>query len=385
MRKTDLTPALQRRALPIAGHSGQWAVLPLPTPVEVEIDRATQDALWRGGRALEHLQGRLSALADTRVLMRLLNRREAVASSQIEGTHTNVAELLYFETVQDDGHAPADARVTYNYALAFQHGVQCLEQGQPIDLTLIQAMHRILFTGAGDVRGTPGTWRTGQNWIGPLGGIQYSHYNPPPPKQVPACLAEMRCVLEFEPDSVRAPSILMRAAIAHAQFEAIHPFEDGNGRIGRLLIPLLFLQDGYPPLHLASALKARQAEYYAALLGVQMKLAWSPWLQLFANCVVEACQQTDRAIAALWALREHWRAQLTHLRADAAAHRAADYLLHQPVIRVSTLAEALAISFPAANKAIAELVQRGIVREAGPQRRNRVFVAEAVAQVLNTL
>jgi Fic family protein len=191
---------------------------------------------------------------------------------------------------------------------------------------------------------------------------------------------------ESDPESHYDIDVLARAPIVHAQFEAIHPFVDGNGRVGRLLFPLMFLGDADLPVHLATFLKCRQREYYDALLEVQMKLRWSRWLELFLECTVASCRHTVHLLRELRAIADRWheRLEARRTRKHATAWRVADLLLGQPVVTVTALVERLKVTFPAANAAVALLVDMEILRPQGAQRRNRAFHAHEVMNILYT-
>lgn len=379
MRKTDLHPTLQRAAIPVPDKGGVYAVVPPPVPNEVPV--AGNAGLFARARAeSDRLAETLASLPNAPLLMRMLNRREAVDSSQIEGTHTAFDELLYYE-MTDDAEADGDASQTLNYVTAFLAGEEAVRQHGVHALTtnLLCTLHEKLMSGSAQY--TPGLVRTVQNWIGST-RIETARFVPPPPDMVPELLADLQGVLQFEPDSPRTPSALMRAAIAHAQFEAIHPFRDGNGRVGRLLIPLMFLAEEAPPLHLATFMKLRQQEYYDALLHVQMKLDWEPWIRFFLECVISSCMQTRKVVGELARLQAEWRTLLANKRRHATVHGVVELLIGYPVLTVNEVMSRLDVTFPAANSAIKELVELDILRTPSRKKRNRVFQSH---QVLNAM
>jgi len=191
---------------------------------------------------------------------------------------------------------------------------------------------------------------------------------------------------ESDPESHFAFNVMTRAPIVHAHFEAIHPFVDGNGRVGRILLPLMFLADGDPPIYLATFLKLRQREYYDALLAVQMKLRWSDWVQLFLECTIASCRHTVHLLRELRNIADQWHGRLKErrIRKDAAVWRLAELLLGQPVVTVNSLLHRLKVSFPAANAAVAVLVDMDILRAQGTKRRHRAFHAHQVMNILHT-
>lgn len=386
MRKTDLVPELQATCVAVPGRSGCYAVVPPRAPRSLSLP-ACYGLMALARRELEDLAATIEANQEhASLVLRMLNRREAVNSSQIEGTRTQFDGLLLHELEIGTAEArqDADASETYSYVRAFSAAsdkVRSLGK-DALSLDLITGIHADLM--AGQTRSAPGRLREVQNFIGP--SLETARYIPPPPTDVPNLMGDLVELLQYEPESVKEVSILIRAAIAHAQFEAIHPFLDGNGRSGRLLLPLMFQAAGEPPIHLATFLKVRQREYYDALLAVQMRLDWAPWLTLFLECAIASCRHTVQIFAALKVLHLQWKNQLAALRKrrHAAAWRLVDLLLGQPVITVNQVVRQLGVTFPAANQAVNELVALDILRPAGDQRRDRVFHAHQVMNALYT-
>ncbi|MEJ0036595.1 MAG: Fic family protein [Gammaproteobacteria bacterium] len=341
-------------------------------------------------REIQVLTDAVEAAPDySNLLMHMLNRREAVDSSQIEGTHTQFDGLLLHELEKGtpDAVADSDAEQTLNYVRAYTLGVaQVRKRGQrALDAALIRKMHRHLMSG--DSHAAPGEFRGVQNFIGGL-SIEHARFIPSPPSEISRLMTDLDRLIRYEPDpeSHYNIGVLARAPIVHAQFEAIHPFVDGNGRIGRLLFPLMFVGDGGLPIHLATFLKRRQREYYDALLEVQMKLRWSPWVELFLECTVASCRHTVHLLRELRRVAEQWRKRLAVRRArkHATVWRVADLLLGQPVVTVNSLVERLKVTFPSANAAVAVLVDMEILRPHGQRRRNRAFHAHEVMSLLYT-
>ena len=387
MRKSDLHPSLRDSAMPVPGHSGCYAVVPPPVPTTLPV---SSPLLPLAEREIQILSAAVEAAPDyANLLMHMLNRREAVDSSQIEGTHTEFDELLLheIETGTPDAVSDSDAEETLNYVRAYTLGVvQVRKQRQlALDGAQIRAMHGHLMSG--NPRATPGQLRRVQNFIGGL-KIEQARFIPPPPEEVPRLMTDLDRLIRYPPDpeSHYDLSLLSRAAIVHAQFEAIHPFVDGNGRVGRLLFPLMLLADGGHPIHLATFLKCRQREYYDALLDVQMKLHWSPWIELFLECTIASCRHTVHLLRELRTVAERWQERLKTrgTRKHASVWRVAHLLLGQPVVTVTSLVERLKVTFPSANAAVATLVDLDILRPQGQQRRNRAFHAHEVMNLLYT-
>ncbi|HEY6482727.1 MAG TPA: Fic family protein [Steroidobacteraceae bacterium] len=387
MRKSALHPTLRPTAVPVPGHSGCYAVVPPVAPTFLPIH---SPLLPLARREMQVLADAVDAApGHAELLIHMLNRREAVDSSQIEGTHTQFDELLLheLEVGTPDAATDADADQTLNYLRAYTLGAtQVGNQGRlGLDTRLICTMHRQLMNG--NPRAVPGEFRAVQNFIGGL-KMEQARFIPPPPLEVPRLMADLDRLIRHEPDpaSHYHIGVLLRAPIVHAQFEAIHPFVDGNGRIGRLLFPLMFLGDGSLPIHVATFLKCRQREYYDALLEVQMRLRWSSWVELFLECMVASCRHTVHLLRELGTIADRWRERLKarRTRKHAVVWRLADLLLGQPVVTVNALVERLQVTFPSANAAVAVLVDMDILRPQGQQRRHRAFQAHEVMNILYT-
>lgn len=321
------------------------------------------------------------------LVFHMLNRREAVDSSQIEGTHTGFDGLLVHEIEagfdgNDASSSDRDADQTLNYVSAFAYGSRQIARlgKRALDLDLIRGLHAELLHRQG--RYVPGQFRDRQNYIGSR--MEIARYIPPPADHVRRLMEDIVGLLRYEVDGVASVSVLMRAAIVHVQFEAIHPFLDGNGRVGRLLLPLMLAVEGVPPIHLATFLKVRQQEYYDALLAVQLHLNWQPWMALFLETVIASCRHTVQLFDRLRDINVRWHDVLAtnRKRKHATVWRLADLLLGQPVVTVNVVADRLGVTFPAANSAVNELVQLDVLRPGTLRRRNRVFQAHEVMNAL---
>ena len=324
----------------------------------------------------------ITDLPNPDLIARTLDRREAVQSSQIEGTHAEVDELFEYEATGDDEGLSGDVRVTLNYVKALDVGLAAVRQvgNAAITKSLIQDLHRVLMDGVKDYRDVPGELRTIQNWIG-SGNIYDASLVPPPPNQVSPCLDDLMSLLQYQADGVAMVSIVVRLAIAHAQFEAIHPFRDGNGRVGRLLLPIMLAAEDYPPVYLAGYLKSNQRSYYDTLLGVQTRGEWQAWVGFLARGIVESCNEAAEMTRRLLALRDEWRKRVASLRGDATGRKLVEILIGSPIMTANSVKEQLGVSFPAANTAIGQLVDLGIL-QASERRRNRIFIAGQVVSLL---
>lgn len=383
MKSSDLSPAIRQTLVPVVAHPGALAIVPPPPPLLVPlggIDRL----LMRAHEALAALQATTAKLPNPNLILRTLDRREAVRSSQIEGTTADINHVFEYESTGNDQGLPTDVRVTLNYVKALDHGVSEVRRvgsNQALTLRLIRMLHTILMDGDAEYlkRDMPGQFRSRQNWIGGL-RIYDAKIVPPPPEKLPRLLADFEQALHYVPseEDQYSVSVIVRMAILHAQFELIHAFIDGNGRVGRMLMPLMLAAEGYPPVYLAGFLKANQEEYYRTLADAQLRERWPEWVGFVAQAVTASCQDAIRTADDLIAIRTGWAQLLSHLRSDASALMAIDILLGEPVVTVNLLKERLNVSFPAANTAIEQLKQAGILEDISKIGRSRAFVAHEI-------
>lgn len=383
MKSSDLSPAIRKTLVPVVGHPGALAIVPPPPPLLVPlggIDRL----LLRAHEALAALQATNAKLPNPNLILRTLDRREAVRSSQIEGTTADINHVFEYESTGNDQGLPTDVRVTLNYVKALDHGVgevRRVGSNQALTLDLIRILHTILMDGDAEYlkRDVPGQFRSRQNWIGGL-RIYDAKIVPPPPEKLPGLLADFEQALHYTPsdEDQYSVSVIVRMAILHAQFELIHAFIDGNGRVGRMLMPLMLAAEGYPPVYLAGFLKAHQDEYYRTLADAQLRERWPEWVGFVANAVTASCQDAIQTADDLIAIRAGWAQLLSHLRSDASALMALDILLGDPVVTATLLKERLSVSFPAANMAIEQLKQAGILEDISKIGRSRAFVAHEI-------
>lgn len=385
MRRSDLNPVLHPLLVKCEEFPNCWALVAPPTPRRLPDAPAVAEGMTQAMQALQRLRTATEWLPNVDLVTRTLARREAVQSSQIEGTRTQLPELLEYEATQGADGLPADALVTGRYVQALEQGLAAIRGAgarHALDTALLRAMHATLMQDApAPLRA--GEYRAAQAWIG-NGRIEDATFVPTPPSHIAACMDELEtAMLQYTPrdDEQWTLPLVAQLAIAHAQFETIHPFADGNGRCGRLLMPLVLAAEGYPPLYLSGTLLRHRRAYYDALADVQLRADWVPWLTLLCRAVVEACDSAIAITRDLDTIRAGWLEQLHDLRSDAAARKLPAFLLGHPVVAVRQVAGALGISFNAANRAIEQLVARGILTEPG-QRRNRVFHAGAILQRL---
>ena len=358
---------------------GYRAYVPAPLPAPLTWDGPLTVCLSNADRAIGRLAGEGRRSPNPHLPIRPFVRKEAVLSSRIEGTQATLGELLAAEADSAVERSPADLREVGNYVAALEYGLQRLET-LPMSLRLVREMHEHLMRGVrGDIA-TPGEFRRTQNWVGPPGcTLNDATYVSPPPSDLMECLGQLEGFLH---DESLPP--LVHAALVHSQFEAIHPFLDGNGRVGRLLITLLLVKQGIIPsplLYLSAYFEATREEYYARLLGVTTRGEWEEWLVYFLRGVASQSDDAVERIQRVDDLVARWR-QLLPQRQSGIADRALDLFVENPFWTVGGVAHRLEVAFSTAQRAIGRLESVGIVTQVGDARRNRVYCA---IELLNLL
>ena len=358
---------------------GYRAFVPAPLPPPLAWDERLAVRLSAADRAIGRLAGEGRRLPNPHLLMRPFLRKEAVLSSRIEGTQATLGELLAAEAGAAVERSPADLREVGNYVTALEYGLERLDT-LPLSLRLVREMHERLMRGVRCDVATPGEFRRSQNWIGPPGcTLNDATYVPPPPSELMACLAAWE---RFLHDDALPP--LVHAALAHSQFEAVHPFLDGNGRVGRLLITLLLVKRGIIPsplFYLSAYFEATREEYYARLLGVTERGEWEEWLTYFLTGVVLQADDAVDRIQRIDDLFSHWKQGLARGQSRL-PELALDLFAENPFWTVGGVAVRLDVAFTTAQRAIDRLEVAGIVAQVGEARRNRVYCASAVLDVL---
>ena len=357
--------------------------LPLPPAPALEITGARQMLLERATLAVGRLDSISTLLPDPQLFLYSYVRREAVLSSQIEGTQSSLSDLLLFELEEAPGTPIDDVVEVSNYIAALEHGLARLREGFPLSNRLLREMHAALMSKGRGSDQQPGEFRRSQNWIG---GTRpgNAHFVPPPPEEVAACMAALENFLHHDTSGL---PVLLKAAIAHVQFETIHPFLDGNGRLGRLLIAVLLHHGGLlaePLLYLSLYLKEHRAVYYELLDRVRQQGDWEAWVDFFLEGVEQTARgavQTARRLMDLFAADTR-RVQQSG-RAAANALRVLAAMRARPVLTLKHLCDTHGMTFPTATKAMQTLVAAGLARELTGQRRNRVFVYAAYLAILN--
>ena len=381
----------------MSGRSGQYmtsttageavqAFIPDPLPPDPEIQLTSSDyeLMERANRALGRLDGVTTILLDTELFLYLYVRKEAVLSSQIEGTQSSLSDLLLYESDEMPGVPMDDVVEVSNYVAALDHGLERLREGFPLSLRLIREIHEILLRGGRGSEKMPGQFRTSQNWIG---GTRpgNAEYVPPPPEHLIDCMVSLEKFLHDDP--VRMPTLL-KAGLAHVQFETIHPFLDGNGRVGRLLITLLLCEEDAltdPILYLSLYFKTHRQMYYDMLQNVRTEGAWEEWLRFFLRGVQETSNQATEAARAILELFQRDRAAIDDKlgRAAGSALRVHELLQRRPVLNTKQAVKRLNLTRPTILSALENLQDLGMVRELTGKERYRVYVYDRYFNILD--
>ncbi|MGA2642497.1 MAG: Fic family protein [Spirochaetia bacterium] len=360
---------------------GYLAYIPNPLEPQIDLSLSIVKELSGADRALSELAGIARTLPNPHLLIGPFLRREAVLSSRIEGTQASFSDLLFFEAARLREKEVPDVREVSNYVQALEYGLARLST-LPVSLRLIREIHQRLMAGVQGESQTPGEFRRSQNWIGPAGcALSEATFVPPPVEEMHNALDKLEKYLH-EPSEMPA---LIRLSLVHYQLEAIHPFLDGNGRVGRLLVSLLLCAEKLLPqplLYLSAYFERYQDDYYRLLLAVSQKGAWEQWIKYFLKAV--AIQSTDaiQRIDQLLALRQGYRAQMQQARASALLLQLIDDLFSYPAIINSAVSERMKITPRSAQLNIDKLVERGIIREATGRQRNRVYVATEIVAII---
>jgi Fic family protein len=355
----------------------------LPTLTELNLDVSFYDLLELANRALGRLDGVATLLPDPSLFLYLYVRKEAVLSSQIEGTQSSFSDLLLFESDAIPGVPLDDVQEVSHYVSALNHGLSRLRDGFPLSARLFREIHGVLLAGGRGAEKTPGEFRTSQNWIG---GTRPGNalYVPPPEDEVPRLVGVLEKFLHDQPE--RTP-LLIKAAMAHVQFETIHPFQDGNGRLGRLLITFLLCAEGAlsePLLYLSLYFKMRRAEYYELLQRVRNDGDWESWLKFFLVGVKETADGAATTAKRILELFARDRARIETLgRAAGSALRVHELMRKRPVLTIPRAANESGMSAPTITTALHQLLRLNMIRETTGRPRNRMFVYDEYLMILN--
>lgn len=363
----------------VRAEGGYFAFVPAPLPPSIEWDNELVLALSRADAALSRLSGVGSQLPNPHLLIDPYVRREAVLSSRIEGTQASLSDLFVDEV--DPARVEAsrdDVLEVRNYVAALEHGLSRLAD-LPLSLRLVREIHQRLMTGVRGGHATPGEFRRSQNWIGRPGStIETADYVPPPPDEMLEALADWE---RFLHDHGTLPD-LVQCALIHEQFEAIHPFLDGNGRVGRLLITLFLVERGrlrQPLLYLSAYFEAHREEYYEALQAVRTRADWHGWLLYFLVGVEQIAEKAAEQAAELGDMRERYRAMVA---GKPKALALVDELFRSPAANAASVARALGVSDPTARTAIAALERVGLLEEHTGRAWGKLWIARPVIELL---
>ncbi len=381
-----------------------WAFIPDPLPPQISFNAKLIRALSDADRALGELAGLGRTMSNPQLLIGPFLRREAVLSSRIEGTQADIADLYAYEAGQLTARgqsSEADVREVHNYVSAMRYGLERLES-LPVSLRLLRELHEKLMEGVRGEYATPGKFRRYQNWIGrPGSSVQEADFVPPPVETAVGTVAGMPVELPGEQDITGMNRALedlesyihreddypplMRLAFIHYQFEAIHPFVDGNGRIGRLLISLLLIDWKLLPLpllYLSVFFERHRHDYYDLLAAVSKRGAWCDWLLFFLHGVAEQSQDAISKVKQLQDLQAEWRDRLKQTRVSAVMLGIVDSLFEHSMLSANDVQERFEVSHPTAMKALKKLKKMGILEETTNKERNRIFEATAILHIL---
>lgn len=368
--------------------SGKWisckgayrAFVPNPLPPKISFSSNILNALSEADRLIGRLAGEGCRLPNPHLLMRPFLKREAVLSSRIEGTQATLGELLAVDAGAHVERSPDDLKEVGNYVSALEHGIKRLPK-LPLSLRLVLELHGKLMKGVRGEFATPGQFRRTQNWIGLPGcTLQTASFIPPPPDQLMDSLGEWETFIH-----TRDMPPLIQIALLHYQFEAIHPFLDGNGRVGRLLITLFLIERDILPtplLYLSAFFEATRRDYYDLLSGVSQQSEWEPWILYFLSGVARMSEDALSRASRINALVEQWTSSLREERSDNPA-RLAGRLAENPYCTVTKVAQNMGIAFATAQRTIDKLVLAGILQQVGEAKRDRVYCAVDLMKILN--
>ena len=356
--------------------------LPLPPVPPLELG-AFLPLLDRANQALGRLDGLSTLLPDTELFLYLYVRKEAVLSSQIEGTQSSLSDLLLFENAGAPGVPMDDVREVSNYVAAMQHGLERLRDGFPLSLRLIREIHGILLRGGRGATRTPGEFRRSQNWIG---GTRPGNatFVPPPPERLMECLDSFEKFLHDEDQKL---PLLVQLGLIHVQFETIHPFLDGNGRLGRLLITLLLCARGAlrePLLYLSLYFKTHRGRYYELLQRVRTDGVWEEWLEFFLEGAEATAKQAADTAVELIRLFDTDRKRIQVLgRSALSALRVHEFMQKKPLINIGVAARALNLSIPTVSAALKRLEELAIAKETTGRERDRIFAYTRYLEIVS--
>jgi Fic family protein len=367
----------------IIAPAGHLAYVPDPLPPAIDLDFSTVNLLADAERALGELKGVGHRLPNPHLFISPFLRREAVLSSRIEGTTAGLQELLVFESAPATDPDSSDVREVANYVTALEHGFSLLEK-LPISLRLIREVHEQLMEGVRGQDQRPGEFRQVQNLVGRRGATpETARFVPPPVKEMHEALSDLE---RFIGERRSELPFLMQLALVHYQFEAIHPFMDGNGRLGRLLIALQLREQEYLPqplLYLSAYFERHSDAYRDHLLDVSRSGAWNAWIDFFLTGVAEQAHDTAQRSYRLLSLLEHYQSWALSASRTGNLAKLVELLFARPVISFATAEAWLGVTQPGASRLVRQLIDRGILVEVTGKQRNRRFAAPEILEILD--
>jgi len=382
--KTELSARQGRYILKQFQGETVQAFVPPPLPPAPPVNLARfQILLEQANQAIGRLDGLTSLLPDVSLLLYTYVRKEAVLSSQIEGTQSSLSDLLLYENDEAPGAPIEDVQEVSNYVAAMNHGLERMRSGFPLSLRLIREIHEILLSKGRGSGKQPGEFRRSQNWIG---GSRPGNaaFVPPPPEMLAECLNQFELFLH---DDQTGLPLLIRAGLVHVQFETIHPFLDGNGRLGRLLITFLLCAQGAlrePILYLSLYFKSNRAAYYELLDRVRTKGDWEAWIDFFLVGVRNTAEQAAKASREILELFNQSQKKIETLgRPAASVLRVFQHMQRYPIIAIPSTAKRIGISAPTVAKSLGHMIDLGILEETTGRERHRLFVYRRYLDILN--
>lgn len=365
------------------GKHPYWYYVPNPLPPQIDLDWELANLLSEANIKLGELSGAGQLLPNPHLLIRPFIRREAAMSSRIENTQSGLDQLFLFEVDKSETPKMSDVMELANYVDAMEYGIKRMQE-LPVSSRLICEMHEILMRGVRGEHATPGLLRTTQNWIGESGcTLMNATYVPPPVSEMKDCFSELERYIHSD---AKEPS-LIQGALVHYQFEAIHPFVDGNGRIGRLLIILMLMEKdilSQPLLYLSDYFERHKDTYYEHLLNVSQRGDWNSWITFFLKGICEQSVDALLTIQKLLALREQFIELALGTRVPKVVNTLIEHLFSTPIVSVSVLSKEWKETFTTVQRSVDYLVEKGILREMTGRQRNRLFVANDILSAIMT-
>ncbi len=371
------------RCIRSIGQHPYWAYVPNPLPPKIEPDWELMNLLSEANIKLGKLSGAGQLLPNPHLLIGPFIRREAVTSSRIENTQSGLDQLFLFEADKTEEPRIPDVQELVNYVNAMEYGIKRL-RNLPLSSRLLCEIHEVLMSGVRGEHATPGLMRTKQNWIGKPGcTLIDATYIPPPVPEMKECVSELE---KYIHSSAKEPD-LIQCALVHYQFEAIHPFVDGNGRIGRLLIVLLLMERkllSQPILYLSDFFELYRDTYYQLLLNVSEHGDWNSWITFFLRGICEQSVDALKTIQKLLMLRDEYREIAIGKRVPQAVNSIIEHLFSKPILSITELAKEWNMTYTTVQRGADFLIEKGKLREMTGQQRNRLFVADEILDAIMT-